>query len=522
MEEKKVDEVKNQRVASSNEKHTAMNKRNNRGLIVTIVVLIIILISGGVYFGFIKKDNNQPTNNGNNNNIDGAVVYKSKDGEEIKLLKYGTPKLDESGRTVETYYRLYKDNNMLEVIEEYWDRYKNGKFIVSNEHIWYLLDENSKEIIASYSSNDTVRYFPQEMSDYDNKEYCVIVSTFDLTKETSTEKVIMAVNTINNTIIKLESNSLEKYMVNKSNLYLRKGNKVYQYDVLSGELKKSEEYSNIIDTSFGDFTPLVILKNNNYYFVDVFDSFKETKLNKLDTYTNDNEKMEMFKLDNDKYFYYENKANGDKIFHQLAESSELDKEDDNYAVYTAGGGMCGANIMVNKKAKKLEGYESNYDFEKGSKGYYFFHGECVTDWGRTYAYTTSWKKIGESFIMNSSRVDSNGNLYVANSGLIELRDINGELVEKSKDYKEIGGGLTKDNILYAVVRDNKKVYLVSLNSKLEEISKIEINTTTYEEFFPYLELKNGKIEISITNSEGSESVFNYDISSKKLTKVENN
>ena len=279
------------------------NKENKMTTKILLIILFIGLIIGFLGYILFIKDNAK---------IGEQVVYKSSNGEEIKLAIYGTPEEDIYGKVVETKYKLYKNNTVYDVKEGYWDRFDSNKFIVSNDNIFYLLDDDNKQIIACYNTNNNIIYTSEETSD-DSKDYCVIVSVIDKNDASLSSKIVLVANTIDDNVIKFENSYPTKYAVNNNSIYFQKDNEVYQYDIITGLLLKTMKYDSIIDTTFGDFTS-VVLKDNNYYYVDVFDNFKETKLIKSDTYTNNNETMVMYKLNNEKYFYYENSKTKDKYF----------------------------------------------------------------------------------------------------------------------------------------------------------------------------------------------------------------
>lgn len=114
-------------------------------------------------------------------------------------------------------------------------------------------------------------------------------------------------------------------------------------------------------------------------------------------------------------------------------------------------------------------------------------------------------------------IDENGNIYVINNDTIELRNTKAELISKSKTYKRINGGLINDKMLYVSSIENNKLYLVILNEKLEEQSKVLISNLRGSEYYPEIEYRDGKITISIFDNESL--VFAYDIKTKSVNEV---
>ena len=426
----------------------------------------------------------------------------------VELEEYDS-KTNESGTEIKYYY-LYSDGKKIKVASyPYYDK-NSDILVVSNDNNVYVLNTKTKKLITYYTSKK--KLVVEKEGSYQHEDW------YEIFENSIYEdgKLVVVAHKDNGEIIRLSNEIAKGVLVNDDELYIAFDKKIVRYSN-TGKLLETLTYdefydsrgSTLVGALLGD---VIIKKGNDYYLIDIVESdLNLTKLEKSTLYSSENGTLYVYKTGDRSFVFYNNE------FSEIEIKSE--KEDDNYAIYSYSGAMCGGNVFVDKKTSKITRVSDNMNFIKTNNGYFFYDGECVTDWGSTYAYTTSWKKIGESFV-NSGEVDDNGNIYVVNNGYIELRNINGELVEKSKAYKEIGGGLVKDNVLYTAIRENKKVYLISLNSKLEELSKIEIKTTSFEMFFPYLEFENGKIKISITNDDGEESAFTYDITSKNIEKLD--
>ncbi len=439
----------------------------------------------------------------------GSDVY-SNGKITVELEEYDS-KTDESG-TVTKYYYLYFNNKKINVESyQYYDK-NSDVLIVSNDHNVYILNTKTKKIITYYTSNKKLTINTEGSYQYNDWYEIFENSIYD------DGKLVVVANKDNGEIVRLSSEIAKGVNVVDDELYIGYDKKIVKYSK-TGEVLETltfdelliPDYSTLVGALIGD---VAIRKGNDYYLLNISES--KLSLYKL-------EKSVLYSGDNNTIYTYKYK---DRLFmiadNELTEINEKpEKEDDNYAVYSRTGGMCNGNIFIDKKAAKITHTTDYMDFIKTINGYYFYDSQCVTDWGIKYVYTSAWEKIGIVFTSDDG-IDDNGNVFVTSNGYIELRNINGELIEKSKEYKEIGGGLYKDSVLYVVLRENNKAYLVTLNQKLEETSKIEITTTKYDTFFPYLEFENGKIKIPIMNDDGEEIYFAYDISSKKIEKADNN
>ena len=200
-------------------------------------------------------------------------------------------------------------------------------------------------------------------------------------------------------------------------------------------------------------------------------------------------------------------------------------EDENYLSYSGefedNIGQCYSHhFLIDKKTNTIiKTDKRGVSFIKWNNAYYFHSSSCEPLDYPGNVYTSDWKLLG-TYIGNT--VDSNGNIYVANSiystkkekGLLKY-DISGKLLLEENSYYYTRA-VVYNNICYAIIIDGSKLYLMNVNTKEKTYLANSSKDRATDDYYDGLTLQNGIINITL-NAEDVR--FTYNVSTKKLTKL---
>ena len=199
-------------------------------------------------------------------------------------------------------------------------------------------------------------------------------------------------------------------------------------------------------------------------------------------------------------------------------------EDSNYISYTGelegNQSQCyNQHFLIDKKTNVIiKTDKPAIHFIKWNTKYYFRSNSCEPLDYSGDVYSSDWKLLG-TYIGDA--VDSNGNIYVANSiystkkekGLLKY-DINGKLLSEENSYYYTKA-VVYNNTCYAIIYDGSKLYLINVNTK-EKTYLIDSKNRITDEFHDYLGLQNDVLNITLYDENVK---FTYNVSTKKLTKL---
>ena len=463
-------------------------KKNNKTIVI-ILGLIIVLLLGLLLYLFFTKDNNEMKENNNSNmGIQKEVLIRHESGYYVVYVNGGTYLYDKNDKQVV----LFK-NEKLDV----------QSIFVNDESVGITTNYNESGCIDSSKPALNFLYIIGSNND-------VEITSETCGEDSNDEQQPVDDDTQNS---QKNSSSVEK------NVYKSKDNKVTLKIVDKNDKDARTAAKNIWLSEYRN-----LCKEDKDYFsgseegitCDTLDKSIDNYLNK--TFFNNEHII--------KFGYYNNK---------IIVISDYSDNDENYLIANGddvnGGAQCHMYyFLINKKNNTIERYnEGYYDILKTSKGYYYTISSCELSLPKVY--TKDFKYIGGYL----SGPDSDGNIYVSKDNRVIKYDINGKELAKSDSYKQIGGSVLVNNVLYYLVDDNDyMVQLVNFNTKeqikvnshkeiIEERMKQDENLKSesiydYEVFDFEDEMKYEKGIITFEIIENEYTYYTYNVQTKELKK----
>ena len=504
MEEK---EVKNEDI-----KEEEKDKKNNppkkwkKFLIIGVIVLLIIANGFCVWYFWIRdKKNDSKTEKSHYISEKNNEYIEFKSNIDNKIVKIYVDNMTNQYKV-----QIKGSRELL-----YKDREFNDLTLFENDNCWYIVNIQSKELIAyNEESNGLINYDIV----YNGNEKCYIVYQEEKNaNDFFRKKIIMIINSNKKILLSYQKDN--PYYIssfeNTNQILVKEDDKYFLWNIIDG-IKKT------------------LIKNicsyhNNEYLIEIYNvnqkdyvnfNYSIYEIDEYKIYKYDNEELIIYKIDNDYYGYYYNNLEFREIYVDLKYINNF--EDDKYVTYSFSGSQCGNNILINKKTNSIEKTGSSLGFIKTNNGYYLKESECWTEGGPTSIYTNDWKLLGTLFKtkdfddfeeQKNNSLDNDGNVYVYNNGYVIKYDVNGNELYKSNKFDEIGFGRIIGDKLYFISKKNNIIYLCNTNDN----EMIEVIKDYSNELSDYMDFSYKDNVISITNT--NTEVFEYNLNTKELKKL---
>ena len=406
-------------------------------------------------------------------------------------------------------YEVFSNNKFFKAEGEISD-INDNLFVIKNKNRVYLLNSETKEIVTYYIASKQADYnITDEYYNNDkNTEKWFFIYDGNMNDN---GKIVVIANQSYGEIIREDKGKIINILINNNELYLAYDKKIVKYSSAGKELK-TITYDKIFDKYAGSIYQLYtayIQKGNSYYVIDFEKSDNEVLLEKVISYNNDKETIDIYKANGNEYLF------DGKYFDEISSDENYKADDENYLVYPyEDGSMCLQTVLVNKKTNKIEAHGESYNFIKTKSGYFFTHSDCIGLDAPDIVYTTEWKKLG--LLVLDDPISEDGIYVYKDNHLIEV-NANGEELKKSKEYNvyDVINGVKYNGKIYVITHDNKDAYIVTLDSDLNELAQLKIGSKD-NNYYMY----NGDNEITLeVYREDSDSKYKYDINNNKLIEI---